>query len=160
MEDLDLDIKIDNYIIKVSNLINNFNLNVVVANVYSVYNLFYQSIEKNISNFCYRKNFCKFLKTLIPFIPHLAYECLDKLNEKNIDNWPQAEKKLNMKEKIKVAIQINGKTRKIIDVYRDLSENDVVSACLKDKKLDKQLNKKRIFKTIFVQNKIINFLIK
>ena len=76
------------------------------------------------------------------------------------NNWPQAEKKLNMKEKIKVAIQINGKTRKIIDVYRDLSENDVVSACLKDKKLDKQLNKKRIFKTIFVQNKIINFLIK
>ena len=38
--DKDFDLKMNSYINKITNSINNFNLNVVVANVYEIYNLF------------------------------------------------------------------------------------------------------------------------
>jgi leucyl-tRNA synthetase len=30
----------------------------------------------------FKKNFSKFLKTLIPFVPHIAHECLEQIKEK------------------------------------------------------------------------------
>ena len=75
-EDLELDYKINQYVFKISSQIESFGLNVAVANVYSTYSLFFQSINKNISNKCLVKNFSKFLKTLIPFVPHIVHECL------------------------------------------------------------------------------------
>ena len=160
VQDLELDFKINNYAIKITELINNFNLNVVVANVYSIYNLFFQSLEKEISNGCFKKNYCKFLKILIPFIPHLANECLEQLGEKNTDTWPKIEKKLNIEENIKIAVQINGKTKKVIEVSKNLNEKDVINECLKDKKLKELLDVNKLLKTVFVKNKIINYLIK
>ena len=55
------------------------------------------------------------MKIMIPFIPHLAYECLELHRCKDINKWPQIDKtKIN--EKISIAVQINGKTRDIISV--------------------------------------------
>ena len=39
--DKDFNLKMNSYINKITKSINNFNLNVVVANVYEIYNLFY-----------------------------------------------------------------------------------------------------------------------
>ena len=38
--DKEFDLKMNSYVNKITNSINNFNLNVVVANVYEIYNLF------------------------------------------------------------------------------------------------------------------------
>jgi leucyl-tRNA synthetase len=159
-EDLELDYKINQYVFNISSQIENFSLNVAVANVYSTYNLFFQYLNKKISNKCLTKNFSKFLKTLIPFVPHIAYECLEQIQETNTDEWPKIEKNLKVEEKIKLAIQINGKTKKIIEVDKDIDENNVLKECLKDKKISEQINEKKIIRTIFVKNKIINYLVK
>ena len=100
------------------------------------------------------------MKVLIPFTPHLAYECLEKLEEKNIDKWPEINKKLISKQKIKIAVQINGKTREIIKIDENLSEKDVVIESKKNDKIKKNLKEKQIIKIIYVKNKIINYLIK
>ena len=55
------------------------------------------------------------MKILIPFTPHIANECLEILGAKEVKNWPKIDTKLILKEKIKMAIQINGKTRDVID---------------------------------------------
>jgi leucyl-tRNA synthetase len=159
-EDLELDNKVNQYIFKISSQIESFGLNVAVANVYSTYNLFFQHLNKKISNKCLIRNFSKFLKTLIPFVPHIAHECLERIKETNIDEWPKIEKTFKVEEKIRLAIQINGRTKKIIEVDKDIDENKVLSECLKDKKISEQINEKKIIKTIFVKNKIINYLIK
>ena len=78
------DTKLNNYILKITDLINNFQLNVVVASVYSVYNLFHTALNEEVSNKCLRKNHLNLMKVLIPFVPHLAYECLELLGEKII----------------------------------------------------------------------------
>ena len=158
--EIDFESIINTYIIKVTNLINDFSLNVVVANVYEIFNLMNSNLEKEISNKCIKKNFSNFLKILIPFTPHLAHECLEKLGEKNIEKWPKIDEKQIKKQKIKIAIQINGKTREIIEVKKDLVEKEIINQCKKSDKINKFLSGKKIIKTIFVKNKIINYLIK
>ena len=137
-EDFELNYKINEYVTKISSQIESFSLNVAIANVYSTYNLFFQSLNKKISNKCLKKNFSKFLKTLIPFVPHITYECLEKIKESKIDQWPKIQKNLKIEEKIKLAIQINGKTKKIIEVDKDIDENNVLKECLKDKKMSRR----------------------
>ena len=100
------------------------------------------------------------MKILIPFTPHLASESLEMLDQKNIDNWPKLDEKLIKKQKVKIAIQINGKTREIIEIEKDLSEEAAVKESKKSNKVMKNLENKKVFKTIFVKNKIINYLIK
>ena len=158
--DFELNYNINEYVIKISSQIENFSLNVAVANVYSTYNLLFQSLNMKISNKCLTKNFSIFLKTLIPFVPHIAYECLELIKETNIDQWPEARNDLKIEEKIRLAIQINGKTKKIIEVAKDIDENKAKYECLKIKNISEQLSGKNIIKTIFIKNKVINYLIK
>ena len=158
--DENFEIEFNKYILKITDLIENFQLNVVVANIYSIYNLFNSAINKDISNEALKKNISKLMKILIPFVPHLAHECLESLGEKNVNTWPEADNKLSSNEKIKIAIQINGKTKEIIEIKKDLDETNVIEECKKVKKISDHLAKSQVQKTIFVKNKIINYLVK
>ena len=59
---------------------------------------------------------------------------------------------------IKVAIQVNGKTREIIEAKQNLSEKDLVKLSKDSAKVSKHLQNKNIKKLIFVKNKILNYL--
>ena len=59
------------------------------------------------------------MKLMIPFIPHLAHECLEMHKCKSTNVWPEISQK-NFLEKINLAVQINGKTRDIINIKKDL----------------------------------------
>ena len=80
------------------------------------------------------------------------------LNEKNINTWPEINNKLNLDQKVKIAIQINGKTREIIEIKKDSSEKKVVDESKKTKKISELLKKSGIKKIIFIKNRIINYL--
>ena len=159
-KDAELEIKFNHYIFKITKLISNLQLNVVIANVYSIYSLFTDYAEQEVSNECLKKNLTKLMKILIPFTPHLAYECLEQLKETVTDNWPEIDSKLILNETIKIAIQINGKTRDIIEIKKDLDEKNAINESKKSKKIGDNLIDKKIIKTIFVKNKIINYLVK
>ena len=91
-------------------------------------------------------------------MPHTTHECLEQIKESNTDEWPKIQKNLKIEKKIKLVIQINGKTKKIIEVAKDIDENKIMDECLKFKNISEQLREKSIIKTIFVKNKIINYL--
>ena len=74
------------FIKQITNHIENFQLNVVIANSYEAHKVFYNSFKKNISNSLLKEKFSIFIKMLIPIVPFLANECLDVLKyekEKN-----------------------------------------------------------------------------
>ena len=149
----------NNYVFKITKLIEGFNLNVVVANVYEIYNLFNGSLKKEIGNECLVALLKDFMKLLVPFVPHIATECLDKLGEKNSENWPKFNEQLMKKLDVKIAVQINGKTKEIIEAEKDLNEAQAIELSKKNDKISKNLLNKKISRTIFVKNKIINYLI-
>ncbi len=156
--DNDFNLKINSFLNKVTSSIENFNLNVVVANVYEIYNLFNANIDKEISNECLKKNIVKLMKILIPFVPHLANECLEIHKIKDKNKWPIVDKKLILEEKIKLAVQINGKTRDVIEIKKDLNQTEVMKICKNESKAKNKIFEKEIKKIIFVKNRIINFI--
>ena len=99
------------------------------------------------------------MKLMIPFTPHIALECLENLNCKNTNKWPEVNKKVLDKIKINMAIQINGKTRDVIVMHKDLIEKEIHKLVQSSSKANKFLINKKIIKTIFVKNKIINYIL-
>ena len=97
------------------------------------------------------------MKLLIPFTPHIAFECLELLKCKNINNWPRIQS--NIEEKLKLAVQINGKTRDVIEIKKDSNEGLVKDLVFKNSKGKKYIENSKIIKIIFVKNKIINYII-
>jgi leucyl-tRNA synthetase len=150
----------NSHIFKISNLIENFQFNVAVANIYELHKLMFTSLKKEINNSIFKETLQNFMKTLIPFTPHLAYECLEKLNISKSYKWPEIDKSTTIKKKIRIAIQVNGKTREILEVEKDINENELTNECKKNTKITKNLYGKEVIKTIFIKNRILNFLIK
>ena len=101
----------------------------------------------------------KIMKLMIPFTPHLAYECLTNLNCKESNNWPKVDKKTIEDSEIKMVIQINGKTRDVMNINRNLDENSVNILVKNSLKANKYLINKKIVRTIFIKNKIINYIL-
>ena len=159
-DELELDKKLNSYLEKINDLISNFNFNVVVANVHEIYNLFSSSLQKKVSNECLKKNLSIYMKILIPIAPYLAHECLELLKVKDIYEWPQTNKKLLKENKVKFIIQINGKTRNVIEVKKNLDKKEAIRLTKKDQRIDKFLLNKVIEKTIFVENRLINFVLR
>ena len=150
--------EINKFIKKIDESISSFRFNVAVANFYQMYNFTKQFLNLNISNKVLRNNTINLMKLLIPFTPHLASECLELLKAKNTSEWPKYDDKRFL-EKVNVAIQINGKTRDILEFNKGASEEEVNKIILKSSKAKKYLENKKIKKTIFVKNKILNYII-
>ena len=151
-------LEIDSIVSKIDKSIEEFRFNVSIAHFYESYNLFNKNLDKEISNDCLKTNLIKIMQLLVPFTPHLAYECLEILKCKEFDKWPKI--KGNMEEKVKFAIQINGKTRDVITLKQNTEKDEVNEFVLTNSKANKFLLNKKILKTIFVKNKIINYIIK
>ena len=150
--------EINNFIIKIDDSINSFKFNVSIAYFYQLYNFFKNNINEEISNQILKDCLIKIMKLMLPITPHLSHECLSLLECNDFNIWPKIDK-INIKEEIKLAIQINGKTRDILPIKKDLDEVEIKDLILKNSKAKKYIENKMIKKTIFVKNKIINYLI-
>ena len=151
--------RIDLCVYKIDSSINNFQFNVAIAQFYEIYKYFNESMKLKIKNKILISSMIKIMKLMIPFTPHLAYECLTNLNCKESNNWPKVDKKTIEDSEIKMVIQINGKTRDVMNINRNLDENSVNILVKNSLKANKYLINKKIVRTIFIKNKIINYIL-
>ena len=135
------EIQINNLANKIDKTIETFKFNVSIAHFYEIYKIFLKAINLEISNVCLKENMIKKMKLMIPFTPHLALECLEKLNCKNTEEWPKISKNYN--EKIKFAVQINGKTRDVISIDKNFEEEQVKKEVKENSKANKFLENKK-----------------
>ncbi len=148
---------INNFVVKIDSSINNFRFNVAIAQFYEVYNFFKNCLGNELCNKTLHENITKIIKIMVPFTPHLAYECLEMLKCNSVNIWPKIDKN-NLSEIIKLAIQVNGKTRDIMEVKKDLSEDQVKKEILIKSKVKKYIDDKKIIRTIFIKNRILNYI--
>ena len=97
---------------------------------------------------------------MMPVIPHFSNECLEMIGAKEIKSWPKIDTRLIGKEKIKIAIQINGKTRDVIEIDKGMNQNSVEKLCKSNSKVKSKILSQTVNKVIFVKDRIINFIIK
>ena len=95
-----------------------------------------------------------------PIIPHYASECLYKFGVTEKLEWPKVDRNKIKKETIEYVIQINGKKRGIISVEKNLQEKDIIKQIKNEKLIDKYLNDGKLIKTIYVKNRLINYIVK
>ena len=153
-------LKVEMYIHKIDKAINHFQLNVAIAQFYELYKHFNDAIKIKINNDVLIKNLIKFMRLMIPFTPHLAFECLSNLNCDKSNVWPDVNEELFSNIKINMAVQVNGKTRDVININKDLEEKELNSFIIKSSKAKKYIVDKEIIKTIYIKNKIINYIVK
>ena len=104
-----------------------------------------------------------FIILINPFMPHLAqelWELIDENNELSYEPWPKYNKHLTQLNSIKIAVQINGKRRSEIDISTKDSQSEVISKAKNDDKVSLFIEGKVIIKEIYVHQKIVNFVIK
>ncbi len=150
--------EINNFVFKIDESISSFKFNVSISYFYQVYKLLKDYTDSEISNKVLKENVIRVMTLMMPFTPHLSHECLELMKSSDNNKWPDIDKKNILKE-IKLAVQINGKTRDIIIIDKDLSEKEVNLIILKNSKAKKYIDNKKITKIIFIKNKIINYII-
>ena len=98
-----------------------------------------------------------------PFVPHLSEEFWSLLGHSETityQSWPQFDDNLLQLDKVTVIVQVNGKLRANINIPKDSEEKDVVTEALSIDNVDKYTSDGDIVKTIYVPNRLLNFVVK
>ena len=158
-------IKINKTIDKVNYDLDRMQFNTAIASMMELLNHAYKYKEDNNAD---QKLFGFFVYVFIillnPLIPHLSNELWSKSNfkEKDINKlWIKPDKNILMKDIIKVVIQINGKTRGVVEFEnQDINEKIIKKRVEEIESINKYLKDKEILKSIYIENKILNLIIK
>ncbi|MDA9596717.1 leucine--tRNA ligase, partial [Candidatus Pelagibacter sp.] len=97
------------FIKKISNNLDSFSYNIIIANLHEMYSFMIKEINKGYKSKTIKENYEKILTTMMPIIPHFSSECLSILSISDKVTWPtydesQLEEGTNI-----IVVQINGK---------------------------------------------------
>ncbi|MDC1344050.1 leucine--tRNA ligase [Pelagibacteraceae bacterium] len=143
---------------KITQNLEKFHYNVIVANFYEMYNFLIKETDKPIKKEILIENYKKILILMNPFIPHFSNECLNTIDEDQI-KWPKITKEDLIEEDINFVVQINGKKRAILRVKRDVVEKEILEIIKLNLEIEKFLKDQIIKKSIFVPNRLINIIL-
>ena len=104
-----------------------------------------------------------FALLLSPFAPHLGEELWQICGQDQTlayASWPTHKEELTKEDKMNFPVQVNGKTKVVIEVDADISKDDLLELVKNHEKIKKLLDGKNLVKEIVVPKKIINLIIK
>ncbi|HSX47221.1 MAG TPA: leucine--tRNA ligase [Patescibacteria group bacterium] len=102
-----------------------------------------------------------FIQVLSPYAPHIVEELwayLDQTEDLTTKPWPTYDENFVTDVQQTIVIQINGKLRGKLVLPKDTPENEALEKAKNDDKIKKYLVSKQVKNTIFVPNKLINFV--
>lgn len=144
---------------KVGDDLNTFQFNTAVASLMTWLN-FLSGKEKITA-----EEYATFLKLLAPFAPFITEEIWHLIdpNAKSIhlEKWPLYQSKYLVEEEVAIVIQINGKLRDTVQIQsaKIKSQDEVEGAAKKSAKIKKHLRGQTIHKVIYVEGKLLNFVV-
>jgi leucyl-tRNA synthetase len=103
-----------------------------------------------------------FVILLAPLAPHLAEEIWSYLGHSNsitYVDWPVADANFLVNDTFELPIQINGKVRARLTYLLDTSEDLIIETAKKNTIIHRYITNGKIKKTIYVPQKILNFVI-
>ena len=102
----------------------------------------------------------KIIVSLSIMAPHMASELAESLLGKQLKDcgWPTFDPTLVVEDEVMLVVQVNGKVRANLPIKRGATEQDVSFDA--QASVGKWLEGKEIIKVIFVQDKLINLVVK
>jgi leucyl-tRNA synthetase len=104
----------------------------------------------------------KSLLMLYPISPHICHELWDQLNNNKIEDnpWPEFDELQLESNEIEFAVQVNGKLRGSLKVNLNEDKETIIDKAKKIENVEKFLSSHEILRVIFIEKKLINFVIK
>ena len=146
------------FIYEVTNAIETYKFNIAISKMMVYLNCCYK--EKIVYK-KYQINFLVVLSCFAPFLAEYLYQQIINNQNKSIvkeEKWPIFVKDFLVSKQINLPIQINGKLKATIVVNIDMTQTEIIKKALAIPKISQILNGKQIKKTIYVKNKIVNFI--
>ena len=147
---------------QVSENIETFQFNKSVAKIYEFVNIINDSLAKNkISKIGFKWSLNKLSIILQPFVPHISEEIWYSLGNKTLcinEKW--LDEDVKKKVSLKIAVQINGKTRAVIEIDENITKEKVFETIKSNDKIKKILLGKEVQREIYVPGKIVNLVIR
>ena len=103
------------------------------------------------------------LLLLTPFAPHIAEELWEQLGmgeQLAYAPWPVYDEEKCKEDEVELVAQINGKVRARFTVSTTITAEDAISLAKTQDNIQKELEGKQVLKEIFVQDKLVNFVVK
>ena len=155
--------KLHQTIEKVHKEMDSFKFNTSIASLMEMTNELSRAKEqKTISQSLWQECVEKILLMLAPIAPHIAEE-LWEVNGRafsiHTQCFPQWDPGMTKEEGITLVVQINGKVRDKIECRSGISLETARELALNSAKIKPLINDRQIKKTIFVPNKLLNFVI-
>ena len=140
-----------------------FHFNRAVARIYELANALADAPQDTGPGaFALREGYETVVRLAGPMMPHLGEELWRALGYDTLlvdQPWPNADPALLVEESVKVAVQVLGKLRGTVEMKRDAGEDETRQAALELIAVAKALEGRIVRKTVFVPNRIINFVI-
>jgi len=146
-------------LVKITEGIENFSFNTSVAQIYNIANIIKKNKSKNPEDRL--PALSVLIRTIAPFMPHLAEECWKTVGGKAlvIDTpWPIVDQTLLVEDEITMPIQVNGKRRAEISVAKAADKADVEKMAMAHPRIVEFLSDKTVRKIIVVPSRIINIV--
>ena len=147
---------------EVSENIESFQFNKSVAKIYEFVNILNDTLLKNrLSQKNFKWSLEKLAIILQPFVPHISEEIWSNIGNKTLcinENWTLED--VEKHSELKIAIQINGKTKEIIEIGDKFSKEKILEIVKDNDKIKKNILGKNIVREIYVPGKIVNLVIK
>ena len=144
---------------KITDNLNNFSYNVIIASLHEMYSFLSKEIENEYTANTLKENYIKILIAIMPVIPHFSTECLNSLNIKKEVEWPKYDVAVLEENFVNIVIQINGKKRGLLKAKKNILEKEILEDIKKDNTIMKYLSNSEIKRKIYVPNKLINIII-
>ena len=157
----EIDLFTNQVISKLEKALEDFKYNLIIALFHEIYSFFNKIAYRELNYQNLKDNFEKILITMTPVIPHIANECLKKISnsDNNKISWPQINQAFLKTKNYNVVIQLNGKKRGVIKINKEINEEELKNEINKLKIIEKYIQGKIILKTIYIKNKLINYII-
>ena len=162
-ESLELQRSVHKTIKKVTQDMADLSFNTAIAALMECVNDLYRiKAEDNYASTEWQWTLESITQLLAPFAPHISEELWQQLGQDesvHTSKWPAYDEKYLVQDTMTVVIQVNGKLRGAIQVPTDTLEVKVVEAAKVDEKVAAHLTDQTIRKTIYVPDKLVNFVI-
>jgi len=147
---------------KVTEDLERHHFNTAISAIMEFYNYLTRWELASVSERSYRKAIETMVLLLSPFAPHLSEELWQGLGRPGLASeaaWPIYEEAALAVDRVTLVVQVNGTLRTRIEIPVGLLESEVQGLALKEEKIQKYLEGKSLKKTIYVPNRLINFVI-
>lgn len=139
--------------------IEKFQFNTCISRIMEYTNTLTKYLEEGIP----RKYIENLILLLAPFAPYIMEELWEKIgNEYSVhkQDYPEYDEEKTTEDTITIGVQVNGKLRGDIKIKKDETKEVIEELAKNESNVKKHIEGKTILKTIVIQNRIVNIVVK